>query len=110
MPVHLLFLFLLQSGLAFAFSFFIARILLNGSKAEGRDKLLAAIRIVRKVVAALALILSPALFFAYYNSLPEGQSAVLALWPAVWIFLILAAVVLALTLAIWRPPAQRGNP
>jgi hypothetical protein len=106
MPAHLIFLFLLQSGLAFAFSLFIARILLGGSRGDGRLKLLRGIRAIRIAVIGLALLLSPALFLAYRMSLPEGQPASLALWPAVWIFCILAAVALALTLAIHGAPRE----
>ena len=104
MPVHLIFLFLFQSGLAFAFSYFIARILLGSNEAEARAQMLAGMRKVRLGVAVMAVGLPPVMFAAYYKSLPDGKSASLALWPAAWIFMILLAVVLALSVAMWRMP------
>jgi hypothetical protein len=105
MPVHLIFLFLFQSGLAFAFSYFIARIVLSGARESSREGLLRGIRMVRLIVGGLCLILPVLMFVAYYQSLPEGKPASLALWPAAWIFMILGAVVAALTLAM-RLPAR----
>lgn len=99
MPFHLIFLFLLQSGLAFAFSFFIVRIILGGSEGESREKSRTVIRKTRNVVLGFSVILPPVMFFAYYKSLPPGQSTSLAVWPAAWILMILGAVVLALSVA-----------
>jgi hypothetical protein len=104
MSFHLLFLFIFQSGLAFAFSYFITRVLLGGHGGDSRESMIAGIRKIRWVVAASALILPPAMFYAYYKSLPEGQSIALAIWPAVWILMILLAVMLALTVAMMRKP------
>lgn len=102
MPVHLLFLFLFQSALAFAFSYFIARIIISGSEEDSRESLLCGIRKVRNIALAGSAILPAAMFVAYYNSLPEGQPAAIALWPAGWIFMIMLAVVVALTIAARR--------
>ena len=104
MSAHLIFLFLFQSGLAFAFSYFITRILLGGNEGTARESMLAGMRKIRLVVAAFAIILPLAMFVAYLKSLPEGKSLSLAVWPAVWIFMILAAVILALSLAMARKP------
>lgn len=103
MPIHLIFLFLFQSGLAFAFSYFIARVLLNGSQPENLDTFLRGLRFVRNLVMAICLVLPPVVFLAYFKSLPEDKSASVALWPAAWVFVILAAVVAALSIAPLRP-------
>ena len=104
MSAHLIFLFIFQSGLAFAFSFFITRVLLGGNEGESRESLLVGIRKIRLVVLASAVLLPPAMFLAYYKSLPEGESISLAIWPAVWILMILLAVIGALSLAMQRKP------
>ena len=104
MSFHLIFLFLFQSGLAFAFSYFIARILLGSNEAEGRGRMLAGMRKVRIGVLLMALVLPPVMFAAYYKSLPEGKSVSLAVWPAAWIGMILLAVVIALSIAMARKP------
>ncbi len=106
MGVHLIFLFLFQSGLAFAFSFFIARIMLGGNKGEARESLKRGIRKIQWIVGGVALVLTPAIFFAYLESLPEGQPVSMAVWPAVWILMILAAIVLALGLAVLKKPTD----
>lgn len=106
MSFHLIFLFLFQSGLAFAFSFFIARIMLSGSDAESLPRFRKIMTVVGGITLAGCLILPPLMFFAYYKALPEGQPASIAIWPAVWIFMILASVVLALSLVIWKSAAQ----
>jgi len=103
MPIHLIFLFIFQSGLAFAFSYFIARIIVNSSQEDARDGILAGICLVRKIVLGFCVILPPLMFLAYFKSLPEGKSTSLAVWPAAWILMILLAVVLALTLAMRKP-------
>lgn len=104
MSFHLIFLFLFQSGLAFAFSYFIARVLLGPDGEEARSKMLGGMRKVRAGTAVLTAVLPVVLFAAYHKSLPEGKPATLAVWPAVWIFMILLAVVLAITVAINRKP------
>ncbi|HKJ91451.1 MAG TPA: hypothetical protein VJ960_09990 [Oceanipulchritudo sp.] len=105
MPVHLIFLFLFQSGLAFAFSYFIARIVLGGSEKDPPERIKRGIRTVRRIAAGACLILPPLMFIAYFQSLPEGKPTALAIWPAAWILMILAAVVLALSIAL-RQAAQ----
>lgn len=102
MPVHLIFLFLFQSGLAFAFSYFIVKVLLDGAPDPASSTLPKGVRLVRNGALGTALILSPLMFFAYFKSLPEGKPATLAVWPAAWIFLILVAVAGALETALRR--------
>lgn len=102
MPTHLVFLFIFQSGLAFAFSYFISRILIQGAKAEARPPLLRIISRIQRVFLVAGLFLPPAMFLAYYKSLPEGEPTTIALWPAIWIFMILAAVPTALQLAVYH--------
>lgn len=101
MSVHLIFLFLFQGGLAFAFTYFIARVLLGGADQDG-SRMAGGIRKIRLVVLGSALVLPLAMFAAYYKSLPEDASTSLALWPAAWILVILLAVVAALSLALQR--------
>jgi len=108
MPVHLIFLFLFQSGLAFAFSFFIAKVLLDGVADPASSSLPGGIRLVRNGALGLAVVLAPLMYVAYYNSLPEGKPATLAAWPAAWIFMILAAVAAALETALSRH--RKRNP
>jgi cytochrome bd-type quinol oxidase subunit 2 len=110
MPIHLIFLFLFQSGLAFAFSYFMASILLGSNEGEDRERMLSGMRKVMIGVAVLAIALPPVMFTAYFKSLPEGQPTNLAVWPAAWIFMILLAVLLALTVATSRRPRGGDNP
>lgn len=109
MSFHLIFLFLFQSGLAFAFSYFIAKIVLNGCDEESLPKLRRGLGIICGLTVVSAIALPPVMFFAYYKALPEGKPANIALWPAVWIFMILAAVVLALSLVIWKSAPQHAG-
>ena len=106
MGPDLIFLFLFQSGLAFAFSYFIARIMIGNSVGESRQRMVRAMRKIQWIAAALALFMAPAMFFAYLKSLPEGQPVSLAVWPAVWILMILLAVIVALGLASRKKPAD----
>ncbi len=103
MSVHLIFLFLFQGGLAFAFSYFIARVLVDGAVGESRSSMLRGICKIRLVVVISSVVLPLVMFAAYYKSLPEDASVSLALWPAAWILVILLSVVAALTLAMQRP-------
>jgi hypothetical protein len=102
MSFHLIFLFLFQSGLAFAFSYFIAKIVFTGCEPESLPGLRKGMKIIVGITLASCLALPPVMFYAYYKALPEGQPTNVAVWPAVWIFMILAAVVLALSLVIWK--------
>lgn len=108
MPAHLVFLFLFQSGLAFAFSFFICRLILRGADSARRPSLLRIVRRIRIIFLSAALILPPAMFLAYYKSLPEGEPGSIAAWPAVWMLLILLAVPLALWMAGRKLPDATG--
>lgn len=108
MPAHLVFLFLFQSGLAFAFSYFICRLILRGSNTASRPGLLRIVRRVRSLFLIAAFILPPAMFMAYYKSLPEGEPGSIAAWPAVWMLLILLAVPTALWMAGRNLPGQNA--
>jgi hypothetical protein len=108
MTSHLLFLFLFQGGIAFAFTYFIARVLLDGLAGEARDRMLKGMGKVRLLMIACALFFPAAMFGAYYKSLPEGESTGLALLPALWILVIMLALVAGLTLAMLRP--QKTEP
>jgi hypothetical protein len=106
MSFHLIFLFLFQSGLAFAFSYFIAKIVVSGCEEESLPGLRRGLRWIALITLACSIALPPVMFYAYYKALPEGKPASIALWPAVWIFMILAAVVIALSLVIWKSGRQ----
>lgn len=108
MPAHLVFLFIFQSGLAFAFSYFICRLILRGADPARRPGLLRIVQRIRTVFLSAALILPPAMFLAYYKSLPDGQPGSIAAWPAAWMLLILLAVPLALWLAGRNLPDATG--
>ena len=64
------------------------------------------IRKIQWIVAGVALVLTPSMFFAYLESLPEGEPVSLAVWPAIWILMILVAIILALELAARRKPTD----
>jgi cytochrome bd-type quinol oxidase subunit 2 len=100
MPVHLIFLFFFQGGLAFMFTFVLATVLLKTRDSESRERAVRGIRRIRLIILGATAILPVAMFAAYYGSLPEGKSYTVALWPAAWILVILLAVVAALTIAI----------
>ena len=106
MPTYLLFLFLFQGGLAFVFTYFIAILILKGSADGDSQKSLKVIRKLRNSISIGAILIPLAMFVAFYKSLPEDQPTNVAIWPALWIFVILASVVLALTVAIVRRPDQ----
>ena len=107
MPFHLIFLFLFQSGLALAFTYFISRVLLGSAEGENPERVKAGMRKVSIGVGVLMIFLPVVMFFAYFKSLPEGKSFTLALWPALWIFMILLGIVLGIVLALVRKPSER---
>jgi len=111
MSAHLIFLFFFQGGLAFAFSYFIVRVLLGGLDQDRRVQMIQGMRKIRLMVIFASLILPVAMFGAYYKSLPEGQSVALAVWPAVWILVIMAALVTGISLGMrtGRPDLQISN-
>ena len=100
MPVHLIFLFFFQGGLAFMFTFALASVLLKTQGTEERERAVSGIRRIRLIILGTALVLPAAMFAAYYGSLPEGKPYTIALWPAAWILVILLAVIAALSIAI----------
>ncbi len=100
MPVHLIFLFFFQGGLAFMFTYVLATVLLKTRDRDSRQQAIRGIRRIRLIILGAMLVLPVAMFAAYYGSLPEGKSYTVALWPAAWILVILLAVAIALTIAI----------
>ena len=102
MPVHLIFLFFFQGGLAFMFTYVLAAVLLRARDKDSRERAVRGIRRIRLIILGATTVLPVAMFAAYYGSLPEGKSYTVALWPAAWIFVILMAVVIALTIAIHK--------
>ncbi len=104
MSGQLILLFLFQAGLALAFTWFIARVLLGDAAGEARARLRRVLERFRLAVLALALVLPVVLFAVYARSLPEDQPVTLALWPAGWLLLILAGVAGGLTLALRARP------
>ena len=110
MSFHLLFLFVFQGAIAFAFTYVIARVLLGGIDGEARRGMLKGMARIRLLILVCALILPAAMFAAYFKSLPEGQPTSVALLPAIWILLILLALLGALSLAMWQKPMSRHKP
>lgn len=92
MSAHLIFLFLFQGGIAFGFSYFIVRVMMGGLGDHARKRMVAAIRKIRLLILGTAVIFPLAMFSAYYKSLPEEQPISLAIWPAIWILVILLAL------------------
>ena len=108
MSAHLIFLFFFQGGLAFAFSYFLVKVLLGGLDDERHKRMVRGIKMIRLLVIFSGLILPLAMFGAYYKSLPEGQSVALAIWPAVWILVILLALVIGITIGMRSKPGNQN--
>ena len=100
MSGQLILLFLFQAGLALAFTWFISRVLIGDAAGEARERLQRVLCRARLAVLALAALLPAVLFAVYARSLPEDQPLALALWPALWMLLILTGVAAGLTLAL----------
>lgn len=92
MPFHLIFVFLLMSSLAFAFAWFFAGILFRESPVRN-------VRRFRNGLAVFTLAFPPVAFALYHASLPEGESWITAFYPALWIAMVLGAMVLGITFA-----------
>ncbi len=107
MSAHLIFLFLFQGGIAFAFSYFIVRVLLGGLDVDGRRRMVAGIRKIRMLILGASILFPLAMFAAYYKSLPAEQPVSLAIWPAVWILVILLALVTGLTWGMRTNPVEK---
>jgi len=87
----LLFLFVFQSALAFAFTLFIVRVVTGGEPNPVVTR-------VRNISLPFAILIPAAASLVFLKSLPEGEPAIKALFPALWIFMIFSALVLALTI------------
>jgi len=105
MSGHLILLFLFRAGLTGAFTFFLTRVVVAGSRGPARQRTLRGVERARNAAAGAALLIPLLMFIAFWKSLPEGEQLITAVLPAVWIFMILLAVVLGLTFAI-RSPAK----
>lgn len=81
--------------MAFAFTLFISTII-------AREANLLNVRRVRNGILAVAVILPLASFWVYQKSLPPGEPTNKAFWPALWIFMILLAVALGVSAALWK--------
>ena len=106
MSAHLIFLFFFQGGLAFAFSYFIVRVLLGGLDADAHKRMIHGMQKIRLLVIFASLVLPLAMFGAYYKSLPEGQSVPLAIWPAVWILVIMLALIVGISVGMHTRPRK----
>lgn len=100
MSAHLIFLFLFQGGIAFGFSYVIIRVMMGGLKDDSRQRMVAGLGKIRLLILGSAVIFPLAMFSAYYKSLPEGQPVSLAVWPAIWILVILLALVGGITIGM----------
>lgn len=103
----LLLVFLFQSGLAYAFSYFVCRMVTGDPDARADTKIV--LLKVRTGFIFLSLLLPSAMFLAFWFSLPEGRPATMAALPALWLFLILAAVVVAITRAVRKFDAESAG-
>jgi len=92
MSVHLIFLFVFQSGLGFAFAYFITSVIAKES--EGNTILM-----VRNILIGINLFFTAFAFLVYKKSLPEGESIKTAVWPAMWIFVVTSGIILGITFA-----------
>ena len=109
MSAHLIFLFFFQGGLAFAFSYFIVRVLVTGLDQVGRDRLVKGMNKIMVLGILASVILPLAMFGAYYKSLPEGQSIALAIWPAIWILVIMVALLIGTSMGMRAKPNKKQN-
>lgn len=103
MSGFLLLLFLFQSGLAFAFTLFLVRLICRGTPDEELNKTARGLRWFRNGVAIFSLIIPLLVFLAFWASLPPDAEMMTAVWPAVWIAMILAAITMALAVGSHNP-------
>lgn len=92
MPPDLIFVFIFMSGLGFAFAYFFAGIVFRESPVRN-------IRRFRNGLAIFTLIFPWIAFGLYRASLPEGEHWITAFYPALWIGMVLAAMVVGITVA-----------
>ncbi|MCC5834928.1 MAG: hypothetical protein JJU20_09370 [Opitutales bacterium] len=95
MPFFLVFVFLMMSGIAFVFAWFFAEVVFRDSPDRSLQRF-------RNGLALFTLVFPNVSFGLYYASLPEGESWVTAFYPALWIFMVLGAIVLGVTVALFR--------
>jgi hypothetical protein len=107
MSTNLIFLFFFQGGLAFAFSYFIMRVMVTGLDQDGRDRMIKGMKKVTLLGILASVVLPLAMFGAYYKSLPEGQSIALAIWPAVWILVIMVALLIGISMGMRAKPPNK---
>lgn len=109
MSAHLIFLFFFQGGLAFAFSYFIVKVVLSGLDADTHKRMIQGMQKIRLVVIFSSLVFPLAMFGAYFKSLPEGQSVALAIWPAIWILVIMLALIVGISVGMRTRTRQSKN-
>jgi hypothetical protein len=107
MSAHLIFLFFFQGGLAFAFSYFIVRVMVTGLNQDGRDRMIKGMNKIMLLGILASVVLPLAMFGAYYKSLPEGQSIALAIWPAIWILVIMVALLIGISMGMRAKPNNK---
>lgn len=95
MPFFLVFVFLLMSGIAFVFAWFFAEVVFRDSPKRSLQRF-------RTGLAVFAMVFPFIAYGLYYASLPEGESWVTAFYPALWLFMIIAAIVAGMSVALVR--------
>lgn len=95
MPIYLVFVFLLMSGIAFAGAWFFTESVFRESPQRS-------LLMFRNGLTLFALIFPVAIYGVYFASLPAGETWITAFYPALWIFMVLIAVVLGMTVALAR--------
>lgn len=94
----LLVVFLFQSGLAYAFSYFVCLMVIG--EPENFHQTRSILLKVRTGVVFLAIIFPSALFLAFWFSLPDDRPVTMAALPALWLFMIITSVGVAITRAL----------
>lgn len=91
MSPFLILLFGFQSALALAFTFFITRLLLKGVTPEEIPATRKRLFWVLVGGGAFVVTIPLLVLLAFIASLPEGESIAIAIWPAVWVAMIMGA-------------------
>ena len=92
MSPNLIFVFMFMSGLAFAISFFFAGIVFRESPVRN-------VRRFRNGLAIFTLTFPWIAFALYRASLPADEHWITAFYPALWIAMVLAGIVIGITVA-----------
>lgn len=95
MPFFLVFVFLLMSGIAFVFAWFFSEVVFR----ESPDR---SLRRFRNGLALFTLVFPNVSFALYYASLPAGESWLTAFYPALWILIMLVAIIIGMTVGLAR--------